>query len=53
MYIGVGATGVQASLRCHEECDACACAIAARDSIDRLPRAPLTDARGLKMTVSY
>jgi predicted RNase H-like nuclease len=33
--------------------DACACAIAARDSSDRVPAQPLVDVRGLRMEIYY
>ncbi len=33
--------------------DACACAIAARDTIARLPEAPRSDPRGLRMEINY
>lgn len=33
--------------------DACACAIAARDSKDRVPAVPLVDPRGLRMEINY
>ncbi len=33
--------------------DACACAIAARDSTDRVPANPLADRRGLRMEINY
>lgn len=33
--------------------DACACAIAARDSTQRVPPAPRTDPRGLRMEINY
>ena len=33
--------------------DACACAISARDSVHRVPRAPLLDPRGLLMEINY
>lgn len=33
--------------------DACACAIAARDSKQRVPAKPLRDTRGLAMTINY
>jgi predicted RNase H-like nuclease len=33
--------------------DACACAIAARDSVDKVPAQPLVDPRGLRMEIHY
>jgi predicted RNase H-like nuclease len=33
--------------------DACGCAIAARDSIDKVPAQPLLDPRGLRMEIHY
>jgi len=33
--------------------DACACAIAARDSVTRIPAQPRVDARGLRMEINY